>query len=207
MPFSISFVNPEKYSPAEMKEFTSQGTSPPPHWDKSLTKDEFDEVKNLCSSRCNIYVIPASFIPVRTDNAKNFCKDVFLPTFFNQALKVRSAAAKCFAILFSLILDIATLPIRLLTAGPWILINRKVCKKEEHPLHRYLTEQNVDREHLRAEHLRIKLTWEEDSEHEEPPQTKSIERWQEFNVNFIRTPVHEDFDFFLEGSRSLNAKF
>ncbi|MBA3604248.1 MAG: hypothetical protein H0W50_11585 [Parachlamydiaceae bacterium] len=57
---------------------------------------------------------------MRTQNLKDFSKDLFLPTFFNFALKVNIAAQKVFASIFAIALDVLTFPIRFF-ATPYCL--------------------------------------------------------------------------------------
>lgn len=204
MPFAIHVTNPECYTKLDLETSDSKHEELLPDWTKNLdSKEEFDAVEALCKSRCNIYVIPAMLVPARTNNIKNFSMDLFLPTFFSQALKVKNTVAKCFAILSSLIFDIATLPIRLLTAAPWVLINKKTARIENHPLHQYLSENHAPEKILAVEHLRVNLVWEETIKEDSLSAEKRIEHSKSFNINFIRSPIHEDFDYLNEDSKEL----
>lgn len=189
MSYSISVTNPVNEST----------------WEKPLSEEEFDNIWKLCHSRGTVYVIPATVVPVRTGNGKNFCKDFFFPTLFNQALTIKNLAVKIIASLAALILDIATFPLRLLTAAPWVLINRKSAKNESHPLWRYLVAEGVNSKITQSEHVRVKFTWEIEpkspsgTESKEREEVQQLMQWKEWNVNFIRQSVHDDFDYLDEG--------
>lgn len=60
--------------------------------------------------------LKAIIIPTRTDNLKDFLKDIFLPTFVNQALNINNIALRLFASFFALALDVITLLPRLCVA-------------------------------------------------------------------------------------------
>ena len=103
-------------------------------WEKELTDEEFPQVQGYVQGKSTIAIIPATFKPVRTNNLKNFSKDFFLPTTLNHAIKVQHTVGKIFAILASLVLDVLTFPIRLLTVIPRVISN---AKPEENQLHKY----------------------------------------------------------------------
>ena len=71
--------------------------------------------------------------PLRTNNAKDFAKDFFLPTFVNFSLKVNNVALKVFASIFAIGFDIITFPIRLITSGFRAIYNYYNPEKK-HPL-------------------------------------------------------------------------
>ncbi len=74
----------------------------------------------------------ACLIPLRTENWQNFAKDLFLPTFIHRALKVDNLIMRMIASLFAIILDVATLPIRFLTAPFRVYVNLK--NPSTHPI-------------------------------------------------------------------------
>jgi hypothetical protein len=90
----------------------------------------------------------AAVIPIRTDSISNFCKDFFLPNVVNQSIVF---------IIHSLVIDILTFPIRVLTAIPRYYFNLKHTR-EIHPLHEYLTQQKMDSELLKVDHLYVEIT-------------------------------------------------
>jgi hypothetical protein len=102
-------------SPAEAIDFTGlYGESVPPHdW------------------------IRATLIPTRTDDLKSFAKDLFLPTFVNQAMKVQELSRWIFAAFFSLIIDLLTLLPRL-CAAPIKVFYDHYSEQPPHPLNTLL---------------------------------------------------------------------
>lgn len=151
-------------------------------WQKQLSDKEYNRVSGCTRSEYTVAVIPATLKPVRTNNLKNFSKDFFLPTTINHAIKAHHIAGKFFAILAALALDGITLPIRFLTCIPRIRSN---AGKEEHPLHKYLINQHVDKKLLESDHVRVKLGWKSN--------------WLEHNVNFIEVPIYKGSDFWKNG--------
>lgn len=125
-------------------------------WRKQPTEEEFHAVNNYCINCNSASVISATLKPIRTDNLKNFAKDFFLPTFFNQAIHVDNTAGKIFAILGSLVLDTITFPIRVITCIPRAISN---AKREEHPLHKYLREEEADEAILSSDWVKLKFGW------------------------------------------------
>lgn len=119
-----------------------------------LDHDKFNEMVGYCNNSGKaVTLFPATLFPVRTNNFANFSKDFFLPTVMNQAIKVKNVAAKVFAVIGALFLDLATLAIRLLTFIPRIILN---ALKEEHPLHCYLRK-NENNEALDLDSVKVFL--------------------------------------------------
>jgi len=174
-------------------------------WKKDFTEAEekdYRAIKGLCQSRSTVFIFPAALIPVRSDSCKNFCKDFFLPTLINQAIKVKSMAGRVFAAFFALLFDLITFPIRLLTCIPTALCNKK---KATHPLHKFLrTQKDVDPKLLQCEYVKVKSTYETASKTKFTELTtpagetiKVYERTRHTNpmfVNFINIPIHDEFD-------------
>lgn len=166
-------------------------------WEKQLEHKECQQVDDYLNGKRAVSIIPATFIPVRTNNFENFSKDFFLPTFINHAIKVEHVAGKVFAIFASLILDVLTFPLRLLTCIPRILSN---TAREKNFLYNYLIEEGVDEKLLESNHVRVHLTWEQTS----PLATSSdgqgvlLRRTQherERTVNFIDLPTYPNSDY------------
>lgn len=175
-------------------------------WEKQLTRDEYQKVKDYAKGKDTVSIVPATFKPVRTNNWKNFSKDFFLPTTINHAVKVQHTVRKIFAILASLILDVLTFPVRLLTVIPRVISN---AKQSENPLQTYLIAEGVDKKLLEADHVRVRLEWEKTSqfpihfwttndgvEHSKHGQEN---HWLEKNVNFIELPMYEGSGYFASG--------
>jgi hypothetical protein len=71
--------------------------------------------------------------PLRINNDWEFAKDLLLPTFFRFASKIDSFAKRVFASFFAIVLDLLTLPIRLV-ATPFRYHHIKNHPEQEHPL-------------------------------------------------------------------------
>ncbi len=190
MPFSIKISNSDNNSA----------------WEKQLTSSEYQQVEDYVKGKNAVSIIPATFKPVRTNNLKNFSKDFFLPTTVNHAIKVQNMVGKIFAILASLVLDVLTFPIRLLTVIPRVISN---AKQEENQLRKYLIIEGVDKKLLESDHVKVRLEWEETSQsptsfwttndgvqHSKHSQEN---HWREKNVNFIEVPRYDGSDHLTGG--------
>lgn len=142
-------------------------------WQREIPKDQAELVEAKMSSAKVVGIFPALLKPVRSDCAKNFSKDFFLPTTLNQAVKVRSVAIRVFAVLVSLVLDLATFPIRLLTCIPTVIRN---SSPQRHPFYAFLRMQEVDSKLLESGHVLVTII------------TK--DKIRQLNVNFFVQPVY-----------------
>lgn len=116
----------------------------------AIYEERFDSPKDYCQSSLFNFqskktkgFFSALLIPVRTHNLKDFCKDLFFPTFFNDALKVHGLVVRIFASMIAICIDIASLTLRLITAIPRYYQNREQTR-ENHPLLQYLMQKGVD---------------------------------------------------------------
>lgn len=158
-------------------------------WETSLDDSEFYSLMEDSDVKRNLIdIIPASFIPIRTDTLINFTKDFFLPTTVNHAIKVQHTVGKVFAILASLVLDLLTFPLRLVTCIPRAIEN---ARREEHPLHKYLIDQAVDPKLLEAGYVRTKFTIK--THYQVQGHLVEKEEWGSYNVNFIELPIYDHY--------------
>jgi len=67
------------------------------------------------------HFITPLFVPLNTRTWVSFRNDFFLPTTTRHASKVKNDTVKVIAIFFSIILDIVTIPFRLLSAIPTVI--------------------------------------------------------------------------------------
>lgn len=175
-------------------------------WEKQLTAEEFPKVKSHIRGLKAVSILPASLMPVRTNNFHNFSKDFFLPTFVNHAIKVQHTVGKIFAVLGALILDTLTFPIRLLTCLPRTISN---ARKEQNPLKKYLINERIAPKLLKSDHVKVRLEWETTSQfptsswttrdgvqHSKHSQDK---HWSEQNINFIEVPTYSGYDYLASG--------
>lgn len=121
--------------------FTDQGAM-----EQALDKCDVDLLKDERKFHC----FKAFVMPIRTNNCKNFAKDLFLPNVVHTALNVKNIVARVFLMLLSLPLDLATLPIRLLMAIPRYYANKKA---PEHRMLAYLRTQPSAAKLLHAEQV------------------------------------------------------
>ncbi len=177
------------------------------YWEKQLSGGELQQVRNAIKGHQVVAILPATLKPVRTNNCKNFAKDFFLPATVNHAIKVQHLVAKVFAILFSLILDLSTLAIRLLTCIPRAVSN---ARQPKNPLHSYLTaQQGINKKLLAADHVKVKLVWESvsnfgfsewtDADGVFHRQRNMDLNWKEECINFIEQPIYEGYDLSCSG--------
>lgn len=99
---------------------------------------EFRRLEKLCVSKP--IVNSPYFVAARTDTWSHFCEDFFLPSTLHTTLKMKTLAEQIFTVIGHLLLDMVTLPVRLLTLIPQYLGN----KKQDHPLHKYLVQEKAD---------------------------------------------------------------
>jgi hypothetical protein len=77
-------------------------------------------------------ILKACFIPTRTDNIRDFLKDLFLPTFVNRALKVQFLTERIFVSIAAIALDSVTFIPRLFLSPLKAIYDYK--NNTEHPL-------------------------------------------------------------------------
>jgi hypothetical protein len=142
-------------------------------WLREIHRDQLQNIEQKMISAKVVGVFPALLRPVRSDSAKNFAKDFFLPTTLNYGLKIRSMAVRVFAVIGAFVFDLLTLPIRLLTCIPTVLTN---SAPDKHPLYQYLKAQNVDRQLLKSGHVQVRIMAKD--------QVRTL------NVNFFVQPAY-----------------
>ncbi|MEC7840155.1 MAG: hypothetical protein VX777_08975 [Chlamydiota bacterium] len=123
----------------------------------SNQQEVYQAVKNCAKSKGKVCPFVATLIPVRTNNGKNFAKDFFLPTVVNQVPRIHNVAGKIFAGLGAFVLDLITLPVRLLTCVPRVFANSKA---KDHALHKLLVEKGVDPKKIDVDTLKVSLKGE-----------------------------------------------
>lgn len=177
-------------------------------WSGTISEVILKEAKEKRSHNGRlVMVIPAVLYPVRTNNLKNFAKDFFLPTVINQALRVNHAVGKYFALFFATLLDLATFPVRLVTAAPrWV--NNPA--KQQSPFYQFLKKQQVDPKLLEGESVKVRLIWEQtsifnctqwtDSTGEKHIRYNKETHWEEQYVHFCDLPYASRLDGFKSGS-------
>lgn len=147
-------------------------------WPMLVNQEEQDRILQLLKSAETVGLLGAVLRPVRTNTIKNFAKDFFLPTTINRALLVKNLVGKVFAILGALVFDTLTFPLRLASCVPALLMN---SNPEDHLFYKYLQEQKVEPNFLKAEHVYVKWTFGD--------------KEQELMLNFFKQPRYEGCDF------------
>ena len=99
--------------------------------------------KTYAKSKPGWSMIRGAICPLRTNNPKNFSKDLFLPTFVNFALKVNNVALKLFAAIFAIAFDIITFPVRLVVT-PFRVIYNHLNPEKKHPLFSLIEDADKD---------------------------------------------------------------
>lgn len=118
-------------------------------------------------------------ITVRTNTLQNLAIDFFFPTLINHALKTNDFALKILKAIACALLDICTLPFRLITL-PSRMADEK-CSKQSHPLHQYLLSQQVPAETLN-DHVFVELKEAADTNLEDLSMIETVKK----TCNFIQ---------------------
>jgi hypothetical protein len=172
-------------------------------WKKEITsKEEFNEVQDyFLKGKTTVSWIRATLYPVRTN--KNLTTDLFLPTVINHALKIQNCVGKIFAIIGATILDLATLPIRMITVISRTIFNITL---KPAPMYKYLKDQGVDPKLLANESVFVKLSSDceyalaiEDQPGKFHQEVKNGRNWQKRHLNFIEVPYYEGSEFITGG--------
>lgn len=100
--------------------------------DLSSAQEAKDFIDTYGISKPGYSLLKASFIPTRTDNIRDFAKDLFFPTFVNRALQVHSIILRIFASLAAIALDVVTFMPRLFLSPLKAICDYK--NNTEHPL-------------------------------------------------------------------------
>jgi len=161
---------------------------------KSIFKEEgyeiYQEVKGLLKSKKIICPFTATLIPVRTNTCKNFAKDFFLPTVVNQVPRINNVAARIFAGLAALILDLITFPVRLLTCIPRVLGNSKA---KNHVLHKFLVDKGIKSHIIDADSVKVELKSETKrglvDVNDDGNKWDTYEVTEKIDVNFVSIPA------------------
>ncbi|CDR34921.1 hypothetical protein [Criblamydia sequanensis] len=133
---------------------------------------------NLISSS-RVSLLPATLTPVRTNNLSNFSKDFFLPTTLNHAVNTQGTFKKVMAVAGAILLDLLTLPIRLVTSAPRALCNAVF----QNPLRKILIEERFSKDYTDQDTIKIEFKYQYQDEFK---QTTLYVLKQ--NLNLVQTP-------------------
>jgi len=101
----------------------------------SSVEEYYSFIDKYGKSVSSYSLLKSTLIPLRTDNWKDFAKDIFLPTFVNHALRINNFVLRIFASIFALTLDVITFIPRVIVSPFRAIYNHKNHKnKIKHPL-------------------------------------------------------------------------
>lgn len=101
----------------------------------NISEQTYRELKS--ANRGTYGILPMALCVIRTDTLENFATDLFFPTLFNCALKVDKFAGQIILGIAFALLDIVTLPIRLITLLPRVILGMGQTK-ENNPGYKFL---------------------------------------------------------------------
>lgn len=110
---------------------------------KEFTKpEEFHQfIKTYSQSKPGYSWLRAMAYPLRTQPAKEFLKDLFIPNLAT-TLKTKNIALRIFTSLFAVVLDVLTFPVRLVLT-PFRAIYNSKHPEQKHPLVTFLENEGV----------------------------------------------------------------
>lgn len=158
--------------------------------DTLLDLDSFIKYRGVRTeeNRRRIGLFESLIVPVRTNSIKNFCSDFFFPAllyvrscFENRVLEINNLVARIFLALASIVLDICTLPLRMITVIPRAIYN--YCySKEKHNLYKFLIKNGVSSDDLERDSVYVQVMSKNNREIEMSQGT----------FNFIHLPLYAE---------------
>ncbi len=128
-------------------------------WNVTLSsEEELKNVRDLLDRTPKNSLLKGLIIPIRTKGS--FVRDLFLPTFLNQAIKVQNLFRKILAMIGAIFLDFFTLPVRLITALPRVIYNKCI----EDAFHKFLRENGAPEHILNQDFVQVTLFWKKEYE-------------------------------------------
>lgn len=148
-----------------------------------VTNEEAENLKSKFVSASKVSLLPAALIPVRTNNLSNFNKDLFLPTTLNHGVKANGSFKKVVAIAGAILLDLLTLPIRLITSVPRALVNAH----NQNPLRTHLIKTKCAEALFQADTINVVFTELKHLRYSGKTYEKIITQ----NINLIEIPSND----------------
>lgn len=108
-----------------------------------VSEKTYRELKS--ANRGTYGILPMTLCVIRADNLKNFLTDLFCPTFVHAALKVEKLAGQIILGIAFALLDIVTLPVRLITLLPRVVFGM-IWTKENNPGYLFLQQHSKNPE-------------------------------------------------------------
>lgn len=168
-----------------------------------------DFIAKYGNSAPNISFLKASLVPVRTDNGIDFAKDLFLPTFFNHALKTKDLSIKILTSAVGISWDLLTFTPRLVAAPFHVYSQSKI---PPHPLIKLLKSNHNAKKSIRKGIVIIKIyknqvNLTQDNTKGDARESKTIISKQIFlkkipstESSFLKTEIHSTFYRRIENS-------
>lgn len=148
-----------------------------------LLVDQASALRTKLVSSSRVSLLPATLVPVRTNNLSNFSKDFFLPTTLNHAVNTQGTFKKVIAVAGAILLDLLTLPIRLLTSAPRALCNAVF----QNPLRQILIEERFSKDYTDQDTIEIEFKYE----YLDIYRQKTLYTLKQ-NFNLVQTPNYVD---------------
>lgn len=115
---------------------------------------EYRDLKNKCFSGSSVEYPYLLLFPARTNFLSNFAEDFFFPSLYHGWVKVDSLAQTIIENLVFFLIDLVTLPVRIVTCIPRAFYN---ALQKEHLFLTYLKQQNVPKQLLETDHVRVEF--------------------------------------------------
>jgi len=122
-------------------------------WKQVVTAHGYEDIeRRLQDSARVVNIVEALFYPVRTN--EHFAGDLFFPTCTNQVPRITNIIARNILGLVALVVDIASLPLRLATTFPRVFSTKS---KEENLFYRYLLDNGAPDDLLSCVSVQVEL--------------------------------------------------
>jgi hypothetical protein len=169
--------------------------NPPVVWEKPLQDAaDYRAIKEMCLSGSAVDLPYIWLFPVRTNTLGNFAEDFFFPTLYHGASRVDSLAQRLIENFVTFLIDLLTLPIRIVTCIPRALYN---AQQKEHRLLTYLKQNSVPKQLIETDHVEVELkgdfgknsSFKEESLFSREKRTV-LSQSGELTVQFVTYPLH-----------------
>jgi hypothetical protein len=129
--------------------------TPPVVWERPLQDEaEYRDVKEMCTSGRAVDLPYILLFPVRTNSLSNFAEDFFFPMLYHGSSKVDSCVQRYIENIITFLIDLVTLPIRIVTCIPRALYN---AQQKEHRFLTYLKKNSVPEQLVSTDHVSVEL--------------------------------------------------
>jgi hypothetical protein len=124
-------------------------------WEKPLQQAaDYRKLKKICLSGNTVNFPYICLFPVRTNSLGNFAQDFFFPVLYHRASRVASLAQRLIENCICFLIDLVTLPIRMITSIPRAIYN---TQQKEHRLLTYLKQHGAPKQLTQTDHVQVEL--------------------------------------------------